>query len=254
MVLAHFHRFTSHVMASVVAILMVPDPAFSQTVSGLHASYVSTNPHMAKTFESTKKMMSDMCAQLLKKPFTVSGSASQVETASIEQYFSHDGALMAEYQDGYLAKPVGQCSLVVEPYKKILIYHIKQRLLYRFNNSGKPPFWNKSTLPGMGAAGFTINALNAQNAAKGIKPSATHKASFLSRLCDVNFVSYGGGSFSSCEWDPSVEGANFPARLSLYAEMKDANGDLIMETVVKAIDAKASIPAHLFQPPGGAFK
>lgn len=254
MVLAHFHRFTSHVVASVVVILAVQGPAFSQTVPGLHASYVSTNPHMAKTFQSTKKMMSDMCSELLKKPFTVSGSASQVEAASIEQYFSHDGAFMAEYQDGYLAKPAGQCSLVVEPYKKILIYHIKKRLLYQFNNSGKPPFWKKSTLPGIGAAGFTINALNSQNAAKGASASLTGKASFLSRPCDVYLLNYPGGSFGSCEWDPSVEGANFPARLSLHAEMKDGSGGLLMETVVKAIDATASIPAHVFQPPGGAFK
>lgn len=254
MVLAHFRRLAGYAMTSLVAILTVPGPAFSQTAPGLHASYVSTNPHLAKTFESTKKIMSDMCSQLLKKPFTVSGSASQVETASIEQYFSHDGAFMAEYQDGYLAKPAGQCSLVVEPYKKILIYHIKKRLLYQFNNSGKPPFWKKSTLPGVGAAGFTINALNSQNAAKGTTPSLTGKASFLSRLCDVYLLSYPGGSFRSCEWDPSAEGAKFPARLSLHAEMKDASGGLIMETVVKAIDAKASLPAHLFQPPAGAFK
>lgn len=250
----HFFRSGSYAMTSVAALLSVPQAAFSQTVPGLHASYVSSNPHMVKTFDATKKMMSDMCSQLLKKPFTVSGSASQTETTLIEQYFSHDGAFMAEYQDGYLAKAATPCNLVVEPYKKILLYHTKTRVLYRYNNNGKSPFWRKSTLPSLGAAGFTVNAFNSQNTSKGIAPSLTGKGNFLSRSCDIYALSYPGGSFNSCEWDPSLEGASFPARLSLHTQMKDGNGELIMETLAKAIDAKSSIPSHVFYPPTGAFK
>lgn len=244
----------NYLPASCVMFLLAANAAFAQSIPGLHVSYVSTNPHAAKAFEGMKNMMKDMCSQLLKQPFSVSGSASQTETVVVEQYFSYDGAYMAEYRDGYLGKAAAPCSLVVEPYKKILIYHIKQRALYKYDDAGKPPFWRKSKLPGVGAAGFTINAFNSKNAARGITPSQAGKASFLARICDTYALTYPAGSSSSCEWDPSAEGIKFPTRLSLYADMKDGNGDLIMETVVKAIDAKALIPSHLFQPPAEALR
>ena len=222
----------------------------------------STGIHAQATFkDETIKLVVDsfrnsgVCQQLHGRSVQITGPLDKLGVYRFDDYFSQDGAFVAQYQEGYIFKPTSVCDGEVIPFTKIKLFHNKTLELYEFNSGSKRAAWKKRTLPKLELQEFAAKSFEKMAMDGGTQQTHTGKSVYASFTCDLYTLKPPGnsGSLSSCVWTPVPrDNVQYPASLVLYHAMIDKDGKLLNSKTVDTLRLKAAIPTRIFQPPADA--
>ena len=232
------------VMAMSLTAVSLNALAIDARIPGVHVHYVGE--------VAVAKTAMDAMLMGCKTP-RITGPSDKLGVVDLDVYYARDGAYMAKYETGHVAKPKGVCQVVIEPYSKILLYHFASRTKYEYATRGnKAPDWYSAPLAGNPAT-ILMETMLGPKVGEVVATGKTGKYAGLA--CQMHELRTRSGVISErCQKALSPD-AGAPAKLDLMLRgMHPETG--LQQTYLQAesVDLAARIEATRFHPPAGVIK